>query len=239
MLSIARRSLESISEVVSTRMIDGDVVVATSITTQQVNPQIEQNLNVAGGAVLYRAFSPIVELIRLDVIDLITRTVRSFWPRLQAKSGEQLPVQVAAAVDHELEVYLASLSPETLLDSSIGDSESEHRRRHALEQIWQDRDIVDGALRSTVGAGPETEMLQMVGLGDLPVLNSSTDASVFIRFVPSLARNQTRGLQAQTDRDNEVLFTEHLATAGILRMVPIRDGVVSFSFSDRDADVKS
>jgi len=239
MLSTARESLEAISEVVAGRMIDIDADVETEVATQKVNPQIEQSLNVAGGAVLYRAFSPIVELIRLDIIDLITRTVRSFWPRLQARSGAQLPAQVAAAVDHEIQTYLTSLSSETLLDPALGDSESEHRRRRALEKLWQDRDLVAGTVRYTVEAGPESEMLQMVGLGDLPVLDSSSNASAFIRFVPSLAGNEVRALQMQAKGSGDVLLTEHLTTVGVLRVVPIRDGVVSFLSSVEDVDVRS
>jgi len=232
MLSTARDTLDSISRVVSDRMVNDEVEVTSALSVQQVNPQIEQNLNVQAGAVLYRAFSPIVELIRLDVIALITRTVRSFWPRLQAKSGDQLPEQVAAAVDAQLEEYLSSLDPETLLDASTGDREADRRRRIVLEQLWMDKDIVAGTIEEAVGSGSATEMLQMVNLADLSVLETSTQSPNFIRFAPSLARKQVDELSAAQIDAPDVVLTDHLTCAGVLRLVPVRDGVVEFELDD-------
>jgi len=234
MLSTARDTLASISRVVSDRMIDQGTETHFAIAKQQVNPQIEQNLNVQASAVLYRAFSPIVELIRLDVIALIARTVRAFWPRLQAKSGVQLPAQVAAAVDSQLEEYLAALDSETLLDASTGDPDADRRRRVVLEQLWLDQDIVAGAIAQAVGAGPATEMLQMVSLDDLSKLDTSSQSPTFIRFVPSLVRNRVDEVRNGQVDAPRVVLTGHLTSAGVLRLVPVRDGLVAFESEDRD-----
>jgi hypothetical protein len=204
------------------------------MSVQRVNPQIEQNLNVHAGAVLYRAFSPIVELIRLDVIALITRTMRSFWPRLQAKSGSQLPTQVAEAVEFQLDAYLSSLDPETLLDTSSGDIEADRRRRVVLEQLWTNKDIVAETIQETVEACSATEMLQMVSLSDLPILESSNQVPSFIRFAPAIARQQVGELVADIPDRPNVILTEHLTCAGVLRFVPVRDGVVQFAASNMD-----
>ena len=235
MLSTARGTLEGIRQVVSDRMVGDNVSVDPATAVQRVNPQIEQNLNVEAGAVLYRAFSPIVELIRLDVIALITQSVRSFWPRLQAKSGSQLPEQVTAAVDAQLDQYLRSLNPDTLLDSATGDVDADRRRRAVLEQLWSDQDIVAETIKQTVEAGSSTEMLQMVSLGDLPFLDPSNQASTFVRFAPSLARSQIDDLMASSSDSPSVVLTEHLTSAGALRLVAVRDGVVEFAMGvDRD-----
>ncbi len=227
-LSTARSTLQQIGTVVSERMIAPDVDGATTRSSQLVNPLIETNLNVGAGAVLYRAFSPIVELIRLDVIALVTETVRSFWPRLQARSGEQIPKLAAAAVDRQLEAYLGALDAETLLLDPTGDAQADARRRSAFEALWQNRDLVAGTVRRTLEADRDSELLQMVGLGDLPLLDASRRVGSVIRFVPSLAHKQVEEFAANRRGQVDVVLTEHLTAAGVLRLAPFHDGVVSF-----------
>ena len=100
-------------------------------------------------------------------------------------------------------------------------------------RLWQDRDIVATTVRDTVELGHDVEMLQMVSLPDVPLMESAPESSSHIRFVPALAQNQVEAIAAEQGRASEVVLTEHLTAAGVLRLVPVRDGVVSFAYTDQ------
>lgn len=228
MLRAARETLHRLAELVSKETISDQPPEERPLEeVHVVNPMIERNLNLEAGSMLFRAFDPVVEVVRLDILDFLLRIVRSHWPRLRGQSRGVLPEEIQAATAVRLHEYKESLDAGTLLSDVGRSTAGTNRRRRVLETLWSDADLVAETVAGTLTTSATDAMLQMVDLGEVPLMEQSPASTVFVRFLPELAQKQAAKIAAESGvAVSALVFSEQITAAGVLRLAPIREGVV-------------
>lgn len=183
------------------------------------NPAIRADLSAEGIGELYKHARVIEEIVLSDHLDALTRSIEAEWPLLTARAGEKAPEQINGRLQTWITGYRRVLAERGLFgsDASHGredgslSADGQARRRELLRELWQGLDL-DIMLADT------SELVQYCTAEDLILLNQERNPEL-VRFVPS---------GRATNGQERLVFTSSMLMAGVLRLVELRPGSVSF-----------
>ena len=97
------------------------------------------------------------------------------------------------------------------------------RRRELLAELWENLDI-----EKLLGYTADADLVQLCSAETLVVLGQDPADARMVRFAPvtKMSRGQT----------SDIVRTSSMLMAGVLRLVPLRDGLVTFGEDDRGAN---
>jgi hypothetical protein len=114
------------------------------------------------------------------------------------------------------------------LNSEVAVSaEGENLRRDLAEQYWKELDNLHQAILEKVLLPDSAPVVQLVSVNDLIRLSQDDLTTVQIRFSPQPSRENF--VSTKFDYVSpEVTFTNGTHGAGVLRLLPFREGVVTY-----------
>jgi len=139
-----------------------------------------------------------------------------------------VPAVVGEDISEPVDKYIEHVVKWGVLSGNLFDDVAGSERRKILtESYWNEVQGIAEVIRKTVCHGELDPVVQLVRPGDFRLLHSGLEEAVTIRFCPTPSRDKLGELEAP-DTLREIVFTEAVNTAGVVRLVPFKEGVVTY-----------
>jgi hypothetical protein len=97
------------------------------------------------------------------------------------------------------------------------------------DSYWKDVSVIDKVIQDVVLVGDTDPIVQFINPQNLLLVAKDVDDAVNVRFAPEPSRGEvSKAPGVQTELASTVVFTEAVTSAGIVRMVGLRQGFVSY-----------
>ena len=168
-------------------------------------------------------------VVRADILQLVAQNVRSFWPLLQASDHDKLPVELRDRVVAAVGRYVDTVHSGRLLSPDAAQGSAGIEKREAvLAKLWNDGDLTASTVEHVVSTRARSVLLQMIRMEDLVLVEQTEGDSLVVRHVPEIARRQAEVAIGGLGVSSEMTYTNDLTTAGVIRLTPLRDGIVMY-----------
>lgn len=196
---------------------------AQGVARAACNPAVRADLSNVGGGALYKHSAKLEEIVLDDYLDTLAATVEENWAQVAA--GDQQTGERAVLQDlrRRLSSYRDDLRRNGLFGSRVWidgrdedalSTEGRVRRRDLLAELWASLDL--GRL---LNYAADAELVQLCSAEMLVLLGQDPTEARLVRFAPATPS----GRQA-----NEIVRTNSMLMAGVIRLVPLRSGTVEF-----------
>lgn len=192
------------------------------------NPAVRADISEVRGGALYRHSAKLEEIVLHDYLDAIAHVVEEHWPQIALGDQHTGEGAVVGGLGERLSWYRSDLAQNGLFgarwsfedrDLNALSLEGRQRRRELLAELWESFD-----LDSLVGYAPDAQLVQFCSAESLVLLNQDPAVAAVTRFAPA------GGSSARMATD--VVRTASMLMAGVLRLVPLRNGTVAFGDVD-------
>jgi hypothetical protein len=192
------------------------------------NPAVKADLSDVGGAALYKHSAMLEEIVVQDYLDAITSAIEDQWTLVAIGDHETGERVVVSALRRRLHWYRQDLRAKGLFgtrasvdgrDENALSGEGRRRRWELLAELWQSLDV-----EAMLVYAVDSELVQMCSAETLGVLNQDPGSARITRFAP-----QTSSAKSA---QGEIVRTASMLMAGVIRLVPLRSGTISFGHVD-------
>ena len=196
------------------------------------NPQVRQDLNARAQGRAFKYIAEIKEILRIDLAAIINRAMQHTYA-LRAPAGmSKVPGRVHAELTDDLERYVRDGRHFGLLYEHLSNNIAALKQRRELGQkIWGDPGLVDEAIRSVVLMSSPVEVVTFVGPNHLRLLSTDERDSAEVRFFPTHAVTRLTAISNQLGYSPEIVTTDSMSAAGVIRLTPFKAGVIDFEDS--------
>lgn len=188
------------------------------------NPAVRADLAEAGGAGMYKHGSELAEIVFQDYLDTIAAAIESSWPQIALGDQQVGESAVREEFTRRLETYRRDLRRNGLFGRRVALKRGEEdgltaagraRRRDLLTRLWADIDLT-----RLLAHESDADLVQLCSPESLVLLGQDPADARVVRFAPATATDGTT---------RSVTRTASMLVAGVLRLVPLREGTVQYS----------
>ena len=227
-------ALGGVLDVVSNGVKSGFIVPFRDVpiedlSSEHPNPVVRLDLNAEIQGHAFKHMSPLKDIIQIDLASMITKSLEHIYA-LRAHFGRQLvPGRVSADLANSLERYVNDSKRFGLLFEHLStSSQTTSLRRELARQIWEEPGLVDEAVRNVVLMQSPVSLITFVSAEHLKLLATDEDNSTEIRFFPSYAQSRLAAISQQVSYHPNITVTESMSAAGVIRITPFKENVVTF-----------
>lgn len=227
------RSLEDaiigLERIIQDRMIQGrEELSLLQEDKHVVNKNVREDLSEFQNVGEYANLSQVRKIVRTDILQIMKDTIRIAVFALEGERKEEVIRKLLEDLEVKFAKQLRKLVRKGPLNTDIAVSaEGENLRRDLAEQYWKELDNLHQAILEKVLLPESAPVVQLVSVNDLIRLSQDDLATVQIRFSPQPSRENF--VSSKFDYVSpEVTFTNGTHGAGVLRLLPFREGVVTY-----------
>ena len=227
------RSLEEsilgIERIIQATMINGRELLKVSQEDKyEVNKNVREDLSEFQNIGEYANLSQVRKIVRTDILHIMKEKIRIAVFALEGERKEEVVRKLLDDLETKFEKQLVKLVRKGPLNSEVAVSpEGENLRQELAEQYWKELDSLHQAILEKVLLPESAPVVQLVSVNDLIRLNQDTSAAVQIRFSPRTSRENFTTTQFSYVTP-DIIFTNGTSGAGLLRLLPFREGVVTY-----------
>ena len=194
------------------------------------NPQVRQDLGARAQGRAFKYIADIKEIVRIDLASIVNQALQHTYA-LKAPAGmARVPGRVHADLSRELDRYVRDGRHFGLLFEHISANvNARNRRRDLSQRIWGEPGLVDEAIRNVVLMPSPLEVVTFVGPNQLRLIAADESESAEVRFFPTHATGRLAAISSQVNFSPNVVTTEAMSAAGVMRLTPFKSGVIEFN----------
>lgn len=228
-LSVLVLVLQQIEEVLA-RLYDYEKSDAVGLRVIEPNPAIREDFNVYSQAGFFAQYDKVFGILRADILEIIMPKLKVRVLELKGElHRDGVPTIVREDISDPLDKYIEHVVKWGVLSGNLFDDVAGSERRRILtESYWNEVQGIAEVIRKTVCYGELEPVVQLVRPGDFRLLHSGLEEAATIRFCPEPSRDKLEE-QEPSSTLRKIVFTEAVNTAGTLRLVPFKEGVVTYS----------
>jgi hypothetical protein len=221
--------LQQIEEELS-QLYDYEKSEIDSIKIIEPNPSVREDFNVYSQAGFFAQYDKVFGILRADILEIIMPKLKVRVLELKDRlHRDGVPAIVREDISQPLRKYIEHVVKWGVLSGNLfEDVAGSERRKILTEDYWNEVQGIAEVIRKTVCHEELEPVVQLVRPEDFRLLHSGLEEAETIRFCPTPSRDKL-GEQESLDTLREIVFTEAVNTAGIVRLVPFREGVVTYS----------
>ena len=228
-LSVLVLVLQQIEEVLA-RLADYEKSDVVGLKVIEPNPAIREDFNVYSQAGFFAQYDKVFGILRADILEIIMPKLKVRVLELKGElHRDGVPAIVREDISDPLDKYIEHVVKWGVLSGNLFDDVAGNERRKILtESYWNEVQGIAEVIRKTVCHGELDPVVQLVRPGDFRLLHSGLEEAATIRFCPVPSRDKLEE-QEPSSTLRRIVFTEAVNTAGIVRLVPFKEGVVTYS----------
>lgn len=166
------------------------------------------------------------ELTDFDLARLVVRALEPSWDRLTLAPGGDSRFGLRERVHDLLDTYSRNVELHGL-DGALG-PEPPSARDELVRALWRESPVIN---RLMLDVAPDSRMHQLCTPEDLPLLDQVPAHFRVVRFAPSAAQAALVGERGTSRHAHgEIEWTAAGHIAGLIRLVPLRDGAVELTW---------
>lgn len=221
--------LQQIEEELS-QLYDHEKSEIDGIKIIEPNPAVREDFNVYSQAGFFAQYDKVFGILRADILEIIMPKLKVRVLELKDRlHRDGVPAIVREDISQPLGKYVEHVVKRGVLSGNLfEDVAGSERRKILTEDYWNEVQGIAEVIRKTVCHEELEPVVQLVRPEDFRLLHSGREEAATIRFCPTPSRDKL-GEQESPDTLREIVFTEAVNTAGIVRLVPFREGVVTYS----------
>ena len=223
--------LALVSKDVSDRFIDPfEQIDPDELDGDAPNPQVRQDLNAKAQGRAFKYIAEIKEILRIDLASIINQSLQYTYA-LKAPAGmARVPSRVHADLSRDLDRYVRDGRHFGLLFEHISANvNARNKRRDLSQRIWGEPGLVDEAIRNVVLMTSPVEVVTFISPNHLRLIAADESESSEIRFFPTHATGRLAAISSQISYSPDVVTTESMSAAGVIRLTPFKSGVIEFN----------
>jgi hypothetical protein len=223
--------LERLAALIRELLIDGsDHLGDADGTEYSPNPAVRRDFNDYAKVGVFKNMKMVIEILRMDVATIMETKLELRVPELRGKFRGNFPDALLEDVSEPLREYVDSVIRKGALSQDLAQSEEAVQlRRDLTDSYWKDVSVIDKVIQDVVLVGDTDPIVQFINPQNLLLVAKDVDDAVNVRFAPEPSRGEvSKAPGVQTELASTVVFTEAVTSAGIVRMVGLRQGFVSY-----------
>ena len=220
-------SMEKLEEMVRDLLITPNEGLSAEGTPPRIpNPAVRVMGGELGQAAWYRQMSHVRKILRQEVVDQIRHQYRVRTPEFRTQRWASVAEELVSDLHEPTRRYLERIAETGVLhvDSSMGKDEIQ-RRRDLAKDYWGSFAEIANRIDSVVLLGKDDSMMQFIRSDDVTSLNRDEASITTIRFAPEPSRPI---FSANGTFLGGITFTSATELAGVLRLVPYRNGLAQY-----------
>lgn len=194
------------------------------------NPAVRRDFNDYAKVGVFKNMKMVTDILRMDVATIMEMKLELRVPELRGKFRANFPDALLEDVGGPLREYVDSVIRKGALSQDLAQSEEAAQLRHDLtDSYWKDVSVIDKVIQDVVLVGDTDPIVQFINPQNLLLVAKDVDDAVNVRFAPVPSRGEVgKTAGAHSDLASSMVFTDAVTCAGIVRMVGLRQGFVSY-----------
>jgi len=194
------------------------------------NPAVRRDFNDYTKYGVFSNIGLVTKILRMDVATIMETKLELRIPELRGKFRANFPHTLLDDVSEPLREYVDSVIKNGALSQDLAQSEeSVQLRRDLTDNYWKDNSVIEKLIQDVVLVKDTDPIVQFVNPQNLLLVAKDVEDAVNVRFAPEPSRGEVgKAPEVRADLASTWVFTEAVTCAGIVRMVGLRQGFVSY-----------
>lgn len=223
--------LERLGALLRELLIDGsDHLAEVNGNLYSPNPAVRRDFNDYAKVGVFKNMKMVTDILRMDIATIMETKLELRVPELRGKFRANFPDTLLDDINEPLREYVNSVIKKGALSQELAQSDEAAQLRHDLtDSYWKDVSVIDKVIEDVVLVGDTKSIVQFINPQNLLLVAKDIDDAVNVRFAPIPSRGEVgRSVGVQSDLASTVIFTDSVTCAGIVRIVGLKHGFVSY-----------